>query len=107
MARRKHIMTFTALATIHRDNADRLHEAIANRPNDTLAVEERDGEPDPAGWVTYLVKYGPVRGANKHDVVRFFERLGCSYALSTRTETEYECGCEYLPGSCEVDFATR
>lgn len=100
MASRKRIMTFYAVVRVHQDDAERLLNAVADRPTETLELQDRDDELESQGWVSYFVKYGPVRGANRHDMVKFFDRLGLPYSLSARTETEYVCGCDNRAAPC-------
>lgn len=101
---RKHIMTFYAAVRVHQDNAERLLNAAADRPNETLELQDWDDELESQGWVSYFVKYGPVRGANKHDVVKYLDRLGVPTCVSEKTETEYECGCENLAAPCVAEI---
>ncbi len=102
---RKHLMSFQCLINIHVNDVERVQRAVADRPRSTLELQDWSDEPDAQGWITYYVVYGPVRGANKHDITKFMDRLEVPYALSQWTDTEFECDCTFIPGSCTAETA--
>jgi hypothetical protein len=97
---RKHLMTYSCAVRVHRDNAQAVEEAVAERPTKSMELQDWD-DVDP--WVSFFVLYGPVRGANRHDVKKFFQRFPFPATLSEKGETEYEC-CGNISEPCTMEI---
>jgi hypothetical protein len=99
---RKHILSFETTATFAEDDLETLKSAT-EAASDKIAIDVSGR--NSGGTLRADVKYGPVRGANLHDVHKFFKGAGVQAVLDG-SKTELACTCASKGGRCE-DTTTK